>query len=57
MTKQQYTALVHLKGWQVNEFLDYIGHSQSWWSDNTTGNTKAQLRLEMLIEALPEKEQ
>lgn len=53
MTKQQYTALIHLKGWRVDEFLAYIGHGQSWYSDNTTGNEKAQLRLEMLIEALP----
>ena len=55
MTKQQYTALIHLKGWRVDEFLEHIGHGQSWWTSNTNGNEKQQLRLEMLIDALPAK--
>jgi len=55
MTKQQYTALIHLKGWKVKDFLEHYGRGLSWWDRNTIGNDKAQLRLEALIDFLPEK--
>ena len=56
LSKRKFTAMIHAKGYQVNEFLKFINHSLDWYSRNSNGSKHQKLRLFMMINSLVEKE-
>lgn len=56
ITKKKLTAMIHHKGYQVKEFLQFINHSQDWYARNSNGTEHQRLRLFMMINSLVEKE-
>ena len=56
MTKAQFTARIHLKGWRVKDVLARWGRSQKWWNDNAgKGDAHARARLNDMIAGLETK--
>jgi hypothetical protein len=52
----KYTGQIKSKGWQVSEFLLYIGRSYDWYHRQCKlGEEKSILRLTLMIKGLDEK--
>ena len=52
---QYFTASIHLKGWEVREFLKHIGRSENWYYRNCKRGEVEGRRLSLMISGIEDK--